>query len=852
MLYGNQGSETAFDKKLLAELLVQNQAPEIYPASLSQERLWFLNQLSDPNAAYNVHVGLWLNGPLDISALQAGLREIVARHDTLRTTFQFFGGQLFQAVSRRTSVNLPMDEVVDAPDPIRRAYELASHEVHCPFDLATGPLFRARLIRVSPEEHVFLCTMHHIVTDSWSMQLFVRELSTLYAAFSEGRPSPLQELPISYGDYAEWQRKWSNGELVSQEIDYWKKRLQGAPKLLELPTDAPRPVEQTFSGASQTVILPDAAVADVKQLAARYNCTPFMVLLAVFKLLLYRLSRQPDVLVGVPVAGRDRVESESLIGFFVNTLVLRDNLAGNPTFLELLWQVRETTLSAFANADVPFEKIVEVLQPERSLSYNPFFQVMFSAIKAALPTHAFANLTAYPYVVSPSTSIFDLSATLIETSDGQWCMQFEYNTDLFSAERVGQMLVDYTGIVCMVANHPETRIREVAVSGTESKAPTLVSEAPGPASVRQISDSMATGFENDKLIANRNLLLQIWKEVLGLSYIGIYDNFFDLGGHSLLAARLVREVESATHRKIRVAAIFRAPTIAALARLLTETSTPDPEPMVMELCRGRDSNALFAVAIPGVETFGFGLLARQLTGDHSVYKLQAAEPVILDRPFDADELRSLAHRYLAAMRSVQPHGPYALAAMCDGVVLAQAIIVALEAEGERVNLFTIFDTWVLENSMRRPLWAVDYYLQRLRYLINCPARDQWATVKRSIRRLAKPDQQQNGSGWKRAYWPGEHFQAPRFRSPVLLFKRPRQPYYYVRDPQMGWGQRTSGGVDVFELECGHLDMLREPYVRAVAEKIACRLRASIEGNELGGSVPASVERSGALLQQSAA
>lgn len=851
MLYRNQGSETAFDKQLLAELLVNNEAPEIYPASLPQERLWFLNQLSDPNAAYNVHVGLWLDGPLDISVLQASLREIVARHDTLRTTFQFSGGQLFQTVSQRTSVNLPMDEVVDEPDPIRRAYELASQEVHRPFDLATGPLFRARLIRVSPEEHVFLCTMHHIVTDSWSMQLFVKELSTLYAAYSQGKPSPLEELPISYGDYAEWQRKWSNGELVSQEIDYWKKRLQGAPKVLELPTHAPRPAEQTFSGASQTLILPDAAVASVKQLAAHYNCTPFMVLLAAFKLLLYRLSRQPDVLVGVPVAGRDRVESESLIGFFVNTLVLRDNLAGNPTFLELLWQVRETTLSAFANADVPFEKIVEVLQPERSLSYNPFFQVMFSAIKAALPTHTFANLTAYPYVVSASTSIFDLSATLIETADGQWCMQFEYNTDLFSAERVGQMLADYSAIVPMVADHPETRICEVAVSGTESKAPTLASEVPGP-SVRQIPDSMAPGFENDRLTANRNLLLKIWKDVLGLSYIGIHDNFFDIGGHSLLAARLVREVELATHRKIRVSAIFRAPTIDALARLLLETSRPEPDPVVMELCRGQDSNALFAVAIPGVETFGFGLLARQLTGDHSVYKLQAAEPVILDRPFDADELRSLAQRYLAAMRSVQAHGPYALAAMCDGVVLAQAIIVALEAEGERVRLFTIFDTWVLENSMRRPLWAVDYYLQRLRRLLNCSAREQWKMVKRSITRLVKRDQQQTGSGWKRAYWPGEHFQAPRFRSPVLLFKRPRQPYYYVRDAQMGWGQRTSGGVDVFELECGHLEMLREPYVRVVAEKIAGRLRGSVEGNELGASVPASLERSGALLQQSAA
>lgn len=810
--------DTTSQKNLIAALLLDGKE-EIYPASLPQERLWFLDQLRNQHAAYNVHVGLWLNGTLAENALRAALGEIVARHDSFRTKFRFEDGNLAQVVAPALPVRIATDDVTAAADPIARAYQIACDEVHAPFDLAEGPLFRARLMRVSPEDHVFVCTMHHIVTDSWSMQLFVKELTTLYTAFSTGNSSPLTELPVRYGDYAEWQRECFSSENIDNQIAYWKDKLKHAPALLRLPTDSKRPAEQTFAGASQTTLIPDAVVAKIKKLAAAQQCTPFMVLLAAFKTLLARYSGQTDVLVGVPVAGRNSIETESLIGFFVNTLVLRDNLSGNPRFIEVLAQVRETTLGAFANAEVPFEKIVEVLQPERNLSYNPLFQVMFSSIKAAVQSHVFGDLTAYPYVVSTNSSIFDLSATLIEATDGQWYMQFEYNTDLFAHERIQRMLADYGRLLENVAERPEIRVGQIAVTGQEQ-----LSALPQQAEKTAESDPPA-----DTALAGRSdfhekceQLLEIWKKVLGVASLGIHDNFFDMGGHSLLAARLIREIEKATGQRIRVSAIFRAPTIAAFARLMP-TQTPGPDPIAMELRRGIGAQALFGVAIPGVETFGFGMLAHHMCADCSVYKLQASAPVILDRPFSTQELQSLAERYVAAMRAVQPEGPYALAAMCDGALLAQAMIVLLEKQGVEVSLFTVFDTWVLENSMRPLLWTLDYYHQRLQRYLAASSHERWQTIKGIAGRLLGGGRTEDERGWKRAYWPGEGFHPPRFHAPVLLFKRRRQPFYYVRDPQMGWGGRTSGGVEIYVIDGGHVDMLRDPYVRRVAERISSRI-----------------------------
>jgi thioesterase domain-containing protein len=845
--------EVAQQKRLLVELLLQSNQTEIqteiYPASLAQQRLWFLDQLGPKSAAYNVHLGLWLRGPLDMRALQSSLQELTNRHASLRTVFRLEGGELVQVVADRLSVRLPITDLTHSADPDGEHYQLAKAEVERSFDLSKAPLFRARVLRVTDTDHVLLCTMHHIVTDSWSVQIMAKELSALYGAFCTQRPSPLPELPITYGDYSEWQRKWFKTAKVQQQLKFWKDELEDAPPVLELRMQRPRSSEQTFEGASQTVPLDDEIISGIKALAVRLQATPFMLLLAAFKILLYRASGQPDLLVGVPVAGRNSVEIEGLVGFFVNTLVLRDNLSGNPSFPDLVGQVRETTLRAFANADVPFEKVVEFLQPERTLSYNPIFQVMFSVIKAAVQSDTFGDLTAFSYTVAPTKSIFDLSMTIIEGKGGQWYAQIDHNTGLFRSEDVSRMLADYSALLKAVIGSPEKRIIDLLImdlpimdlpiaEAVADRTAECSLPVPSKISSRQKTLTLSSTSRGPKpkqlgepIHAEEKLLVGIWSDLLRLPGIGIDDNFFEIGGHSLLAAQLIAQVQSATGRKIAVSAVFRAPTIRAFAQLLRDDSLAEPDPIAMKLHdgvhAGDGNNAIpfFAVAAPGVDTFGFAQLARHLPADQSTYKLQASAPVVWGRPLTSDELQALARQYVTAMRSAQPHGPYCLGAMCEGVLIAQEMILQLETEGEEIGLFTIFDTWVLENSQIRSLWAIDYYMQRFRDFRALSLDQQFATVRRVFRRITGLSDTNSGSGWNRAYWPDKDFQPPRFRAPVLLFKRPRQPFFYVRDPQMGWGSRSMGNVETCELKCGHYEMLREPHVRLVGQTLGNRMEA---------------------------
>ncbi len=835
MLDGSQNIVTGYAQTgRLADLLLQA-SPAVYSASLAQQRLWFLHQLQGRSTAYNVHLGLWLRGSLNLTALQSAFREMVNRHDSLRTAFRLERGNLQQVITEDYSPEILLTDLTSVADPTAEAYQLASREVEKPFDLSRAPLFRVRLFRATALDHVFLCTMHHIITDAWSLQIFAKELARLYSAFSQGQAPSLPSLPIRYGDFAEWQLEWFHTDKVQQQLAYWKNKLEGAPALLELPTDIPRPPEQTFEGAIEFAPISNDIIEGIKNVATRCQATPFMVQLAAFKVLLHRYARQDDVLVGIPVAGRNHVETEGLIGFFVNTLVLRDDLSGNPRFTDLVTQVRETLMGAFSNVDVPFEKIVEVLQPERNLSFNPLFQVMFATLKSAVRSHQFGDLTAFPYVVSPETSIFDLSLTLIEDIDQKWWAQIEYNTNLFKQERISRMLSDYRSVLEGVISGPEGRILALPLPSLPESADILNVSSLDKQSTNGItkrefslaSSRRVSERRLDPIDQEQKLLVEIWKQVLGVREIGIRDSFFDIGGHSLIAARLIAQIHEVTGRRVPVSAIFRAPTIEAFAPLLREDLVPQPDPVLMKLQAGDGIVPFFAVAAPGADTFGLAHLAHHLGRNQSVYKVQAATPIVQGRPFTKNELGALAREYIAAVRSAQPHGPYCLGGMCEGVLIAQEIVLQLESLHEEVGLFVIFDTWVLENSQIRALWAIDYCLQRYQIFRSLPLQEKLATTKRFVKRLSYKNREHgNGlaSGWDRAYWPGGEFLAPRFQAPVLLYKRARQPYYYVRDRQMGWGARSRGGVEICELNCGHVDFLRQPQVGIVGEILAGRLQ----------------------------
>ncbi|MFP2933938.1 amino acid adenylation domain-containing protein, partial [Pyxidicoccus sp. 3LG] len=349
----------------------------VMPASFAQRRLWFIEQLQPGSPLYNMPIALRLKGALDVRALERAFDTLVHRHEGLRTTFSTRDGEPVQVIHAAADLALPVMDLSDLPTEEReaRARSLVTEEALRPFDLAAGPLMRASLVRLDTREHLLLLTLHHIVTDGWSMDVMVRESAALYAAFSAGQPSPLPELAIQYADYAAWQRGWLQGEALEAQLSWWRNHLTGAPQLLELPTDFPRPAVQGFRGAIHTHVLPRELVDALQALSRREGTTLFMALLAGLEVVLSRYSGQEDFVVGTDIANRNRGETEGLIGFFINQLALRARLDGDPTFRELLGRVRDVTLGAYAHQDLPFEELVKELNPERSMGHAPLFQV---------------------------------------------------------------------------------------------------------------------------------------------------------------------------------------------------------------------------------------------------------------------------------------------------------------------------------------------------------------------------------------------------------------------------------------------------------------------------------------------
>ncbi|WP_286191373.1 non-ribosomal peptide synthetase, partial [Comamonas sp. JC664] len=402
------------------------------PLSFAQQRLWFLDQLEPGGASYNIPIAVKLKGTVRVEALEQAFASLVLRHEALRTTFQEVDGAPVQVIASEAPVRLQFVDLSGLPEAERsaEAERRINQEAALPFELARGPLLRTALLKLSEREHVLVLVMHHIVSDGWSMGVLVREVAAVYDASTQGQPFPLTELPLQYADYAVWQRNWLQGEVLQAQLQWWKEQLQGAPQALELPTDKPRPAVQTFRGANQTVQWPLELWDAVKALAHREGATPFMVLLAAFQTVLSRYSGQDDLCVGSPIANRNRGETEGLIGFFVNTLVLRGRFSGNPTFRSVLAQVRERTLGAYAHQDIPFERLVEELQPGRDLSRNPLFQVMFilqntPAVQVRLP-----DLSLEGMADENRTSKFDLTVELTETPQGLSVLVV-YNSDLF-------------------------------------------------------------------------------------------------------------------------------------------------------------------------------------------------------------------------------------------------------------------------------------------------------------------------------------------------------------------------------------------------------------------------------------
>ncbi|MEH2243339.1 condensation domain-containing protein [Nostoc sp.] len=444
------------------QIKFQSRKSNCFPMSFAQQRLWFVDQLQPGNSAYHIPIALRITGLLNIAALLQTLNEIVRRHEVLRTSFATVEGQLVQLITPTLSLTLPIINLQELPEVEREAEvrKLVMQEIQQPFNLNQVPLLRTTLLQLSKVEHIVIFTMHHIVSDAWSLGVLIQEFVDLYKAFFRGELSPLPDLQIQYADFAVWQRQWLQGEKLKTQLSYWKRQLEGAPTVLQLPLDRPRPQVQSSRGALQTLTISQNLTKALNFLSRQEGVTLYITLLAAFNLLLYYYTGQDDILVGSPIANRNRAETERLIGFFVNTLVMRTNLSGNPSFRELLGRVREIALEAYAHQDLPFEKLVESLQLERNLSYNPLFQVWFVLQNVTVQTLELPNLKIFPLQIDNRTARHDLKVDLTETHE-EIRGSFEYRTDLFNATIIARMTQLFELLLRTVTEQPDTKMNNI-------------------------------------------------------------------------------------------------------------------------------------------------------------------------------------------------------------------------------------------------------------------------------------------------------------------------------------------------------------------------------------------------------
>jgi hypothetical protein len=450
---------------------------DLCPLSFSQQRLWFLEKLNPGSTVYNLPGAVRLEGELDAAAFERTLAEVIRRHEVLRTTFTLSDGQPAQRIASSSQFRLRVIDLSTWPEAQRQGeMERLAHEVDRPFDLERGPLMRTSLVRISPGEHVLLFVFHHIIFDGWSANLIVHEVSRLYPAFAAGLPSPLPELPVQYADFALWQRHSLSGERLAQLLNYWRSQLLPLPRA-HLPTDHPRAAGLSGRGRTHTFPLDLRLATALKLLARDSGVTLFMLLLAAWQTLLFRYSGEERISVGSPVANRPRHETEQLIGFFVNTLVLCTDLSGDPSFSQLLARVREVCFGAYSYQEVPFEKLVEELQPDRSLIHTPLFQTWFVLHNTPARSVPMPGLQVTPFETERRAAMFDLMLLVQETEDGAACA-LRYNADLFEEQTVAGLAGCFKSLLEEVSRNPSCRLLDIPLESDDAERP-AASDADG-------------------------------------------------------------------------------------------------------------------------------------------------------------------------------------------------------------------------------------------------------------------------------------------------------------------------------------------------------------------------------------
>jgi thioesterase domain-containing protein/acyl carrier protein len=834
----------------------------VLPSTVGQQGFWYLDQLQPGNTAYNIAVRFRLQGPLRRDCLERALNDIVARHESLRTAFAVRDGVPVQVIAPQLTIPLPCDDLRNGSESERRlrAEAHTSEEAQRPFDLAKGPLIRTRLLILDDQEHMLLVTIHHIVADGWSVGIVTNELAAFYDSECRGTQPALPELTIQAGDYAIWQEEWLRSQDLKEQVGYWSRQLANLP-LLEVPTDRPRSPKQTFGGSIASILLSRQLTDPLEALAAREKVTPFMVMLAGFQILLQKFTGQHDVFVGSVFGGRPRVELEPLIGMFINPLVLRTDLSGDPAFFHLLPRVRDTVLNAFSRQDVPFERVVEAVQPRRDPSRHPVFQINFIFQRDFVRPFESSGLTltAIPSV-SPG-AIYDLNFFMVERADG-WRSSCEFNTDLYDAESVQQMLGDFRNVLEAVAANPGCRVSQINVPKRRPREQSraLAGRAPAPVPQSFVPPEQARG----SYVAPRNetetRLTELWERVLGARGISVNADFFDLGGHSLVAGRLLAQVQKEFGVKLPLGALMQDPTIGGLAlRLEVQKSIEadairlrdgeweHPEEQVFPMRREGAGLPLILVDAGPM----YRPLVRKLGNDQPVYGMALPKLSDLPKPFTVTDI---AANLVEALSESGVQGPYCLAGWSTAGVIAYEMAQQLRARGQEVALLVLFDTnnpaYLRKfHGWRQLPYRFFFFLEKLYYhrrkFLSMSPWKAWRHFRERTQKFDLKDplppaevedasEEEQGDELFRYSWQVQ-YQAAASYTPkpcdltlVLLRSEAFQTGWY-RDPHLGWGKVALAGLHMFEMPGEHDHMFLEPDVQRLAESLQrCLRRARAE------------------------
>ena len=788
------------------------------PLSLAQHQLWLLDQWHPRTSVFNIYSVFLLEGDLKVTVLEMSLVEIVRRHDILRTTFGTVDGQPVQVILPHPHLRLPVVDLERFPGNrrVKKSEALASEEIGRPFNLAEAPLLRCKLIRLAENEHLFTVTMHHIISDDYSMTLFLKELSIIYEAFSCGSASPLLQLPVQYSDFVYWQQQWLQSGILAAQENYWKQQLCGIVPL-ELPTKSSHSLSLAYKGSVQSLEIPQNVTDALETMTHKEGVSLFMVLLAAFKALLHRVTSREDILVASPVECRSQVKTKNLIGYFNNILLLRTDLSGNPTSGELMVRVRQTVLSAYENQDFPFHQLMEF----EGLTGLPLTRPMFGLYNIAHQLPKFPGVVVSKLGIHNGWSNFDLFFYILKGSN-QLTAAVEYKTHLFHPSTIKRMLKSFRDLLSEMAFDARRRL-----SGPPWLAP--------PSELRE------NGFEVKKTFSppRSQLELQLvktWEKVLGICPIGIHDNFFDLGGHSLLALRLSRKIEKVLGINLPLSTLFQAPTVEEFARIVSNGQISNLWSSLVPIQTGGSRQPFFCIHASGGHIMIYYSLAKYSGKDQPFYGLQSRG--IDGKHSFLESIEEMAAHYIEEIQTLQPQGPYFLGGYCMGGLVAYEIARQLREQGQNVAFLALFNTfnWSKMTAftfldklsyrtqeivfyfrnliLAKPMGRFKFFMEKLNQA------KQWMKLLLGRSRNLSLETLLNINN--QALW---RYHPQPYPGKIFLFLSFKN-YSLFRDPKFGWSELAAEGVETHKIHAYPGGILVEPFVRELAAKLgACMDKA---------------------------